>query len=90
MTIRTQQELQESIISKASDDGQFRSSLLSDPKNAIQDAFGINVPEKLDVQVHEDTAENVHLVLPVDSRLTKDELDLLSGGATWDGIGVQF
>ena len=84
MTVTTHDELHSSVLAKASDCEEFRAALIDDPRTALKDNFGVQIPDSLNVQVHEDSAEHVHLVLPDDGRLNEDELASLSGGTTWD------
>jgi TOMM propeptide domain len=58
------QELRNQIIEKAWSDSAFKKQLLSDPKAAIKDAFGIEVPADINLQVLEETDKNYYLVLP--------------------------
>ena len=88
----TQAEMQEQIIAKAGEDGEFRARLLADPRAAIQEATGEPVPEAVTVQVHEETATSFHLVLPPDGRLSEAEMAHMFAGtsgpnSTTDGPG---
>ncbi|MFC5403359.1 NHLP leader peptide family RiPP precursor [Cohnella soli] len=52
------------IIQKAWEDAAFKAALLSDPKSAILDAFGIAIPESIELKVVEETPTTYYLVLP--------------------------
>ena len=54
--------------------------MLSDPKGAIEQELGVTIPASLSIEVHEDSAETVHLTLPPDSKLSEDDLEQASGG----------
>lgn len=58
------QTLQEKIIQKAWEDAEFKKQLIADPKAAVKEAFGIEVPDSIDVEVVEETANKYYLVLP--------------------------
>lgn len=76
-------EMHAHIIGKATEDETFRSQLLSDPKTSIEGELGITIPASLAVEVHENSAEEVHLVLPPAAKLTDEELRrTATGGAT--------
>jgi hypothetical protein len=45
-------------------DDEFRESLLSDPVATLRREFGIEVPEGVRIEVHEETEEVIHLVIP--------------------------
>ena len=67
----------------AAEDGDFRASLIADPKAAIASAVGTTLPDSFDVVVHEDSATTAHLVLPPSPKLTDAELEAVAGGAAW-------
>ena len=75
----TAQEMRERIQQKAAEDADFRSLLLSDPKAAIGQEFGVNVGASFDIEVHEESASTAHLVLPMSDRLDPSEM-MAAGG----------
>ena len=75
----TQAEMQEKILARAGEDGEFRARLLADPRDAIQELTGTLMPEAFTVEVHEESATVFHLVLPPDNRLTEEELAQVFG-----------
>ncbi len=77
----TQAEIQDMIILKAGEDGEFRARLLADPKGAIQKVIGTPIPDALDVRVHEESGTSFHLVLPPDSHLSEEEMAQVFGGS---------
>ena len=86
MTQTTQAELQGKIIAKAQAEPEFRAQLVADPKAAIEEVIGSEIPEAITVQVHEDSATSFHLVLPPSRELTEEELATVSAGdLTWFG-----
>ena len=74
------------IARKAATDASFRTQLMNDAKGAIAKEFGANLPESVSVRVHENTANEIHLVLDsqvdldTSRRLTGQELQQVSGG----------
>ena len=76
----TAQEMRARIVAKAADDAEFRTRLLSDPKGAIGEELGVTIPASMSIEVHENSAETVHLTLPPDSRLSESDLEQASGG----------
>ena len=76
----TATDLRAQVLTRAAEDGEFRASLIADPKAAIASAVGTTIPDGFDVVVHEDSATTAHLVLPPSPRLTDDELKSASGG----------
>jgi len=70
------ESLKVQIIKKAWADPAFKKSLLSEPKEAIKAAFGIEIPAGVDLKVVEETSSQYYLVLPTNPE------DAGSGGAT--------
>ena len=81
--MNTEKDLRDTVLSKAGSDERFRDLLICDPKEAVRDAFGVNIPDSISVHVYEDSGSDVHLVLPCSDRLTEQELDAVSGGNAW-------
>ena len=57
--------LQDWIISIAMHDQAFREELMSNPKEALERELGISFPPEVKIEMHEDTATTIHLVLPL-------------------------
>lgn len=75
------QELFLSILEKAAEDPDFRNRLLSDAKAAIGEEFDVTVPDGLNIVVHENDLNTVHLPLPAKPAiLGEGELRQVSGG----------
>ena len=67
--------MRERLIEKATADETFRARLLADPKDAVQDELGVQVPDGFTIEVHEEAADTGHLVLPPSTQLDAAELD---------------
>ena len=78
----THEEMRAELIERAVTDEEFRQRLMTDPKAAVKDALGLDLPEAISVQVHEDTATTSHLVLPPTSNLSQTDLVAAAGGVT--------
>ena len=59
-----QNQMEKQIIDRAMRDGSFRQRLLQDPKRALKDAFGIDVPAGTNIHVHEESPHDIHLTIP--------------------------
>jgi hypothetical protein len=81
----TATELKTQILSKAAEDGDFRTRLLTDPRAAISAETGVTIPEGFNVAVHEDSATTAHLVLPPSPALTEAEMESVAGGGSHKG-----
>jgi hypothetical protein len=60
----TREQFENMVVAKASHDPDFRLGLLNDAKRALAAAFGNLVPAELKVQVVEEPADTLVLVLP--------------------------
>ena len=77
------------VINRARRDPAFKALGLRDPRAAVQEALGLDLPDSLNVVVVEDTLAKVHLVLPAgpladgemcNGELSDEELALVAGG----------
>jgi hypothetical protein len=59
---RSQVDLQ--LVLRAWKDEDFRQQLITNPKAAIEQEFGIEIPEDVDVHVHQQNDNHLHLILP--------------------------
>ena len=75
----TASELRDRLIAQAGEDDEFRARLLADPKAALREDYGLDLPESLNLHVHEDDLTTAHLVLPRSKKLTEAELQAASG-----------
>ena len=80
-------QLREHLIEKATVDSEFRSQLVADPKAAIKAETGVTVPSGFHIEVHEDTADTSHLVLPPSANLGETDLVHVAGGFDWSSVG---
>lgn len=64
INVTAEKTLQEQIVQKAWEDAEFKKKLIADPKAAVKDTFGIDVPNTIEVEVLEESANKYYLVLP--------------------------
>ena len=76
----TQESMLEKLIAKAEEDTDFRDRLKANPSSALKEAFGIELADGFNVEVHEDDARTAHLVLPASAELTDAQLQQVAGG----------
>lgn len=70
------------LIAKSGESAEFRERLIANPGSAVEEAFNIELPEDFSVVVHQDDANTAHIVLPISSELTDEQLQNAAGGAT--------
>lgn len=56
-------EILQQLAARAADDNEFRQELIDDPDRVLREA-GIKIPEGVTVVVHQNTHDEIHLVLP--------------------------
>ena len=84
MATQTLSEMRDEVIARSAEDQEFRAKLIADPNSVLLEEFGVVVPERFNIHVHEDGATTAHFVLPRSARLTEEELALVAaGGDDW-------
>ena len=78
-------EMRARLIERATVDEAFRTRLVAEPRAAIEEEIGVAVPARFSIEVHEDTADTSHLVLPpvADAELDDADLEQIAGGFDW-------
>lgn len=81
----TRGELEEVMIKQASENEKYRQMLLADPKGTLQKQLGLTpLPEGLEVEVLEESANKVYIVLPHSvsegDELADEDLEQVAGG----------
>ncbi len=76
----TAEEIHSKIVKRASEDIDFRAEIVADPKAVISREFGVNVPDSVQVHVHEGEMQNAHIALPPIPELNEEQLETISGG----------
>ena len=56
-------EILDAVTAKALESEQYREQLLADPVKVLTDE-GLTIPEGVNVVIHENTEDTIHLVLP--------------------------
>lgn len=83
----SRKEFEEQIIKKAQSDKEFKKALMDTPKGILAE-IGVQVSEKVEIKVVEESAKVVYLVLPVNpDELTDEQLDAVAGGYSHKCIG---
>lgn len=88
MELRKEQEVLQSVLSKAWEDQNFRKNLLEDPVNTIESFSGVKVmlPEgKTLIVVDQSDSSKIYMNIPVEPNLenmelNEDQLESIAGG----------
>ena len=84
MAIPTRSEVEALIAERIAADPAFREALLADPRGVVSEVAGFDIPDSIQVVLHEESLTSIHLTIPASETLTDAELDLVAGGADWN------
>jgi hypothetical protein len=80
--------LERELIEKALKDANFHKALLTNPKSTLESEFGVTLPDGLQIEVHQEQPNHLHIVLPTGGT-GSDELTVsdLTAGSSWQAWG---
>jgi len=84
MAVPTRAEVESLIADRIAADPSFRDSLLADPQTVLSEVVGFDIPETVEVVLHEESLTQIHLTIPSAQALSDDDLELVVGGS-WLG-----
>jgi hypothetical protein len=79
-------EVERRLVQRSIEDESFRQRLLEDPRAAVEEELGTRLPEGVQVNAVEETADTIYLVLPSSSpveeggELSDQDLEAVAGG----------
>lgn len=73
-------EIHDDVQQRSVEDADFRARLLADPKGALNEEYGVEIPDSIDVKVHDSDLNTVHLALPPTGQLSEEQLRAISAG----------
>ena len=82
----TRKDFEMRLIAKAWTDEAFRQQLLSNPKAVVEQEFGEQLPEGINVEIIQEPANTLYIVLPAmpesggSEELNDEELEAVAGG----------
>ena len=90
--LKSGEEMRAFLVGKAADDAEFRARLVADPKQVLNEEFGMPLPDAFELSIHEDSGTHVHLVLPPSDQLDPTALAEVRGGHELTGTvnGVPY
>ena len=85
MAVPTRSEVEAIIAERIAADPGFRDTLLADPRAVLSEIIGFDLPDTVQVVLHEESLTQIHLTIPASAELTDADLDLVAGGggACW-------
>ena len=57
-------EVERRLVQRSLEDESFRQRLLEDPRAAVEEELGTQLPESIEVRMVEESAQTIYLVLP--------------------------
>lgn len=80
--LQSAQDMQARLQAKALADPDFRGQLVRDPRATIRSELGMEVPDGVEIQVHEASLSTLHVVVPSDlnDELDEEQLEGISAG----------
>jgi len=86
----TRAEMERTLVQRSMEDEDFRQRLLDDPKAAVEQELGAQLPEGVEVRAVEESQDTIYLVLPSasplggeDGELSDQDLEAVAGGGSW-------
>ena len=83
MAVPTRSEVEAIIAERIAADPGFRNTLLADPRAVLSEIIGFDIPESVQVVLHEESLTQIHLTIPASEALSDADLELVAG-AGWE------
>ena len=80
MAVPTRSEVEAMIAERIAADPAFRDTLLADPRAVLSEVVGFDIPESVQVVLHEESLTQIHMTIPASDALTDDDLEFVAGG----------
>ena len=84
MAVPTRSEVEAVIAERIAADPAFRDTLLADPRAVLSEVVGFDIPDTVQIDLHEESLTQIHLTIPSSEALSDADLELVAG-AGWSG-----
>jgi hypothetical protein len=85
MAVPTRAEVEAIIAERIAADPAFRDTLLANPQAVLSEVVGFDIPDSVQVVLHEESLTQIHLTIPAAQALTDTDLEMIAGGRGWGG-----
>ena len=83
MAVPTRTEVEAILADRIAADPAFRDALLADPRGVVAEVVGFDIPDTVQVVLHEESLTQIHLTIPSSDDLADADLELVAGGVCW-------
>ena len=88
MAVPTRSEVEAIIAERIAADPAFRETLLADPRGGLSEIVGFDIPDTVQVVLHEESLTQIHLTIPASADLNESDLELVAGGGWSDPCDI--
>ena len=87
MAVPTRSEVEAIISERIAADPGFRDTLLADPRAVLSEVIGFDIPESVQVVLHEESLTQIPHTIPASENLSDADLELVAGAGAWEPEG---
>jgi hypothetical protein len=80
MAVPTRAKVESIIAERIAADPGFRQTLPGDPRAVLSEIVGFEIPESVQVVLHEESLTQIHLTIPSSDSLSDADLEMVAGG----------
>ncbi|MEN6349701.1 MAG: NHLP leader peptide family RiPP precursor [Syntrophomonas sp.] len=83
----TRKEIEDELIKRCWEDDDFKNKLMADSKAVVESLMGDKLPPGFSITVHEESQNQIHIVIPVKPdfrKLSDDDLEKITAGFVSD------
>ena len=88
MAVPTRSEVEAIIAERIAADPAFRDTLVADPRGGVSEVLGLDIPDTVQVVLHEESLTQIHLTIPSSEDLNESDLELVAGGGWSDPCDI--